>query len=314
MENQTGIKIPIIGAGQVGASVAFAIMSSGLASDLILVDVNKDKARGEALDLGDAAVFTKPTGVIAGDFEDCRDAHIILFTAGSNQKPGQSRLDLLQKNFAILKESLPRLLAHCPEALLIMVANPVDIMTYAALKISGLPANRVFGAGTVLDSSRFRTRLADYCGVDPRNVHAFIVGEHGDSEVALWSSAKVSTVDMDDFCLLRGLAPLDHREISRLVRTRAAEIIQLKGATYYAIAFAVKRICEAVIRDENSILTVSGLVDHLYGIEGCCLSLPCIINGRGRSEVIPLPMSVEEEEGLKNSARILKGVIQELGI
>lgn len=314
MRRRSGIKIAIIGLGQVGASVAFAIMTSGLASDLVLLDINKDKARGEALDLGDAAVFTKPVGVIAGGYEDCQGADIVIFTAGANQKPGQTRLDLVQKNVAILREALPQLLKHCPESIFLMVSNPVDIMTYAALKISGLPASQVFGSGTVLDSSRFRTRLANHTGIDPRNVHAYIVGEHGDSEVALWSSANVAAIDLDQFSLLRGSGLMDRKETARQVRTQADEIIRLKGATYYAIALAVKRICEAVIRDENSILTVSGLVENLYGINECCLSLPCMINGAGRSEVIALPMSVEEENALRNSAKVLREVIQQAGI
>jgi len=308
-----GVKIAIIGVGQVGASAAFAILSSGMASDLVLVDANKEKAEGEAMDLGDAAAFVKPINMFAGTYQDCRGADIVIFTAGASQKPGETRLDLVQKNIVILKQSLPELLKYCSDSILLMVANPVDVLTYAALRISGLPANRVFGTGTVLDTSRYKAELAEYCRVDPRNVHAYIVGEHGDSEVALWSFANVAGVAVEEFCRLKGLSPLNRNEITERVRTAAYEIIQRKGATFYAVALAIKRICEAVLRDENSILTVSGLVDNLYGIKDCCLSLPTIVNGEGRSKVIALPMSVEEEKALRNSAGVLKKIIQQAG-
>lgn len=313
MELISGIKISVIGVGWVGASAAFAIMSSGLASDLVLVDVNKEKAEGEAMDLGDAAAFIKPINVYAGSYEDCKDSNIIVFTAGANQKPGETRLDLIQRNVAILKDSLPKLIQHCPNAIYLMVANPVDVLTYAALKISGLPANQVFGSGTVLDTSRFRQELAQYCKVDPRNVHAYIVGEHGDSQVALWSSANISVVGLEQFLNLKGLSPINREEIAKNVRTAAYEIIQRKGATYYAIALSIKRICEAIIRDENSLLSVSGLVNGLYNIEDCCISLPCIVNGNGRDKIIQVPMSVAEEEALGKSVQVLKDVIKQAG-
>lgn len=308
-----GVKISVVGTGWVGASTAFAIMASGLASDLVLVDINQAKAEGEAMDLGDAAAFIKPINVYAGSFEDCKGSNIIVFTAGANQKPGETRLDLIQKNVAILKNSLPKLVQYCPDSILLIVANPVDVLTYAALKISGLPVNQVFGSGTVLDTSRFRQELAEYCQVDPRNVHAYIVGEHGDSQVAIWSSASISVVGLEEFLKLRGLPSIDYEQIAKNVRTAAYEIIQRKEATYYAIAFSIKRICEAIVRDENSLLSVSGLIDGAYQIKDCCLSLPSIVNGNGRGGVIPIPMSSQEEEGLRKSAELLKQVIKEAG-
>lgn len=308
-----GTKISIIGAGLVGSTAALAIMASGLASDLVLVDINRAKAEGEAMDLGDAAAFIKPINVYAGSFADCQDSNIIVFTAGANQKPGETRLDLVNKNVSILKDSLPQLLKYCPDAIYLIVANPVDVLTYAALKISNLPANQIFGSGTVLDTSRFRAEVADYCNVDPRNVHAYIVGEHGDSEVPIWSTADVAGIPLEQFSKLRGLKPISKNEIAKRVRTAAYEIIQRKGATYYAIAVSIKRICEAVLRNENSILTVSGMVHDVYGIQDCCLSLPTIVNGSGRDKVLSISMTEEEAAALRKSAHTLKEVIKQAG-
>ncbi len=313
MIKRRGVKIAVIGAGLVGSSAAFAIMVSGLASDLVVVDVRREKAEGEAMDLGDAAAFIKPATVFAGNLADCRDSDLVVYTAGANQKPGESRLSLLQDNVSILKKTLPELLRYCPDAIYLMVTNPVDVLTYVALKISGLPANQVFGSGTVLDTSRFRGELAQYCGVDPRNIHAYIVGEHGDSEVPLWSSANVAGMSLDAFYRLKGIEPADRQEIAARVCLAAYEIIRRKGATYYAIALAVKRISEAVLRDENSILTVSGMVNGLCGITECCLSLPCIVNGSGRERELTVPMSAGEEEALRNSAQVLQRAIRQAG-
>ncbi|WP_373322959.1 L-lactate dehydrogenase [Desulforamulus aquiferis] len=313
MAFRRGVKIAIIGLGQVGASTAFAIMASGIASELVLIDINREKAEGEAMDLGDAAAFTKPINVYEGTYADCQGAQIVIFTAGANQKPGETRLDLMEKNVTILKQAMPQLVKYCEKSILIMVTNPVDVLTYIALKTSELPPNQVFGSGTVLDTSRFKAALAQHCQVDPRNVHTYIVGEHGDSEVALWSSANIAGVSLDDFFQLRGLAPLNREQLAEQVKTAAYEIIQRKGATYYAVALSIKRICEAVLRDENSILTVSGLVKGSYGIEDCCLSLPCIVNGLGRAETVVLPLSVEEEDALRRSAKLLKDIIKQAG-
>ena len=314
MKIQKGVKIAVIGAGQVGASVAFAILASGLASDLVLVDINKEKATGEAMDLGDAAAFIKPLDIYSGNYEDCQGANIVVFTAGANQKPGETRLDLVNKNIDILKENLPHLLKYCGNSIFLMVTNPVDILTYATIKISGLPQNQVFGSGTVLDTSRFRSELSQYCGVEPRNVHAYVVGEHGDSQVPLWSTANVAGMSLEQFSKLRRLEPVNRQEVANRVRTAAYEIIQRKGATYYAIAFAIERICESILRDENSILSVSGLVDGIYGIEDCCLSLPCIVNGSGREQVLALSMSEEEKAALRNSAATLKDVLRQVNL
>lgn len=299
--------------GAVGASAAYALAVSGLASELALVDINKAKAEGEAMDLAHAAAFIKPVRIYAGDYEDCRDASIIIFSAGANQKPGETRLDLLLKNYSILKEILPRILGG-EDSILLIVSNPVDVLTYAALKISGLPPERVFSTGTVLDSSRFRHSLSHHCGVAPQNVHAYVVGEHGDSEVLLWSLANIAGAGIDSYCELAGIPPVNRQEVDSQVRNAAYEIISRKGASYYAVSLAIKRICESILRDENSILSVSGLLEGVYGLSGCCLSLPSVINSGGRSKPLELPLSGQEEEALRRSADVLKAAIKELNL
>ncbi|HOV81020.1 MAG TPA: L-lactate dehydrogenase [Bacillota bacterium] len=314
MKRTEGRKIAVVGAGAVGASVAFALAVSGLAAELVLVDVNRAKAEGEAMDIAHAAAFIKPVKIYAGTFEDCRDAAIVIFAAGANQKPGETRLDLLHKNYEILKDTLPSLRPGSGDNVLLMVSNPVDVLTYAALKITGLPPEKVFGSGTVLDSSRFRHGLSRHCGVAPRNVHAYVIGEHGDSEVLLWSLAYISGTRLDRFCEIAGLPPVDRRKLDSLVRNAGYEIISRKGATYYAVSLAVKRICESIIRDENTILTVSGLIDGPYGIRDCCLSLPSVVNSRGRNHPLELPLSAQEEESLRRSAEILKEAGRKIGL
>jgi len=306
-------KIAVVGVGAVGASTAFALAVSGLATELALVDVHKAKAEGEAMDLAHAAAFIKPIQIYAGNFEDCRDAGIIIFTAGAGQKPGETRMDLLKTNYRILKDCLTQM-ALTDENILIIASNPLDVLTYAALKATGLSPERVFGSGTVLDSSRFRHILSEHCGVAPRNVHATVVGEHGDSEVMLWSLADIAGTRIDHFCELVGVPPIKREEVDKQVRNAGYEIISRKGATYYAVSLAIKRICESVIRDENTILSVSGLVDGHYGIDGCCLSLPSIVNSKGRGYPLDLPLAAEEEAALRRSAEVLRKAISSLNL
>lgn len=306
-------KIAVIGVGAVGASTAYALAVSGLATELVLVDVNMDKAEGEAMDLAHAAAFIKPIQIYAGSYQDCRDAGIIIFTAGASQKPGETRMDLLTTNYRILKDCLTQI-SLTDENILIIASNPLDVLTYAALQITGLTPRRIFGSGTVLDSSRFRHILSEHCGVAPRNVHATVVGEHGDSEVMLWSLADIAGIRVDHFCELAGIPPINREEVDRQVRNAGYEIISRKGATYYAVSLAVKRICESVIRDENTILSVSGLVDGPYGINGCCLSLPSIVNSKGRSLPLALPLAAEEESALRHSAKVLQEAIAGLNL
>ncbi|NLW07603.1 MAG: L-lactate dehydrogenase [Clostridia bacterium] len=310
-------KVAIIGAGHVGASTAFALLFSPLVKEIVLVDKNQAKAEGEAMDLAHAATLVRPVNIHAGEAADCAGARIIIFTAGVNQQPGQSRLDLVQRNTAIVREALPPLLQYCPEAVLIMVSNPVDILTYAAWKISGLPEHRVLGSGTVLDSARFRHLLSSQLHFDARNIHAYVIGEHGDTEVPVWSLANVAGVDLEKFYLLDG-AQEEHNfrsEVSRQVRKAAYEIIERKRVTSYGVALALSRITECILRDEHSVLAVSSVIRHLYGIDGeVALSLPCLITRRGREKVIAIPLAESEKNELLHSAATLQEVIKQLDL
>lgn len=299
-------KISIIGAGFVGATCASVILSSGLASEVVMVDINRKKAEGEALDLAQGAPFVKPVDVYAGGIEDCKGSAIIIFTAGANQQPGETRLDLASKNARIVRDLVPKLMNAAPEAILLIVSNPVDIMTYEALKVTGLPPERVIGSGTVLDTSRFRYALSQHLDLDARNIHAYIVGEHGDSEVPLWSLTNVAGISLDEFCKLNSIANPNKQEIFEATKSAAYKIIEGKGATYYAVSYAVKRICEVILRDERSVLTVSGLINGFYEIEDTCLSLPTIISRQGRDKVLNLPLTKNEEAALVQSAKIIQ--------
>ena len=262
-------KVAVVGCGFVGSASAFALMQSGLFSEMVLIDANFEKAEGEAFDISHGVPFTRPIKIYAGDYDDLADAAIVVITAGAAQKPGETRLDLVHKNINIFKSIIPEIVKRDFQGILLIVANPVDILTYTALKLSGYAPNRVIGSGTVLDAARLKERLGEHLEVDSRSVHAFIVGEHGDSEIAAWSSANVSGVPLHDFCEMRGHH--DHEgatsEIAEKVKNSAYEIIQRKGATYYGIAMSVKRICEAIIRDERSILPISTMMDGEYGIK-----------------------------------------------
>ena len=255
-------KVAVIGCGFAGSSSAFCLMQSGLFSEMVLLDVNKDRAEGEALDIAHGVPLTRPMKIYAGDYDDIVDAAIIVITAGANQKPGETRLDLVKKNVEIFKTIIPEISnRHCM-GILLVVSNPVDILTYAALKISGFPKSRVIGSGTVLDTSRLKHLLGEHLGVDSRSVHAFIIGEHGDSEIAAFSSANVSGIPVHEFCELRGFYHHDKatKEFAEKVKNSAYVIIDKKQATYYGIAMAVKRICEVILRDEKSILPISTLI------------------------------------------------------
>ena len=306
-------KVAIVGCGFVGAASAFALMESGLFSEMVLIDANREKAEGEALDISHGLPFAKPMQIFAGDYEDISDAAVIVVTAGAGQKPGETRLDLVKKNVGIFKSIIPQIAEHNKDAIMLVVANPVDILTYAAAKLSGYPENRVFGSGTVLDSARLKYLLGEHLQVDPRSVHAFINGEHGDSEIAAWSSTNVSGIPLHDFCEMRG--HFEHekamKEIAEGVKNSAYEIIERKGATYYGIAMSVRRICEAIVRDEKSILPVSSMQNGDYGISGLALSLPVIVGKDGVEGSVPITLSEKEQEQLKKSADTLKKVIED---
>ncbi len=309
-------KVAIVGAGFVGATSAYAVIISGLSSELVLIDINKAKLHGEVMDLLHGASFVKPVQIMAGDYPEAAGADVVVIAAGVNQKPGESRLDLVSRNAEVFREIVPRICRACPEAILLVVTNPVDVLTYVAWKISGFPANRVIGSGTLLDSSRFRQVLSDFLGVAAVNIHAYIIGEHGDTEVPVWSLANVAGVPLDEYCgSVQNLPrPLDKEKLFGEVRNAAYEIIKGKGATYYAVGLAVRRIMEALLRDENSILTVSSLVPGIYGVSDVCLSLPSIVNASGVFKVLELPVSPEERDGFRRSAETVKGVLSQLKI
>ncbi len=311
--NITPHKAAIIGCGYVGAASAFALMQSGLFSELVLLDANKEKAEGEAYDISHGIPFGAPMQIYAGGYDDIADAAIIIITAGAGQKPGETRLDLVKKNIAVFQSIIPEITKRDFGGILLIVSNPVDILTYVALKLSGYPKNRVIGSGTVLDTARLKTRLSGHLGIDNRSVHAFIIGEHGDSEIAAWSSANVSGIPLDDVCEMRG--HFDHEAAAELiadeVKQSAYEIILKKGATYYGIAMTVKRICEAILRDEKSILPISALMEGQFGIADVVLSMPAIVGKDGFETHMPISLSEEEENALRESAETLKAVLRE---
>ena len=307
-------KAAIIGCGFVGTSIAFSLVQKGIFSELVLIDANEKKAEGEAMDLSHGLPFTKPMEIKAGGYEDIADCAMIIITAGANQKPGETRLDLVHKNVEIYKSIIPKIVEKNQEATLLIVSNPVDIMTYVALKLSGYPRNKVIGSGTVLDTARLKYLLSRHLDVDSRSIHAFIIGEHGDSELAVWSAANVSGIPLNHFCELRGY--FDHMEsmdrIYQSVRDSAYEIIEKKGATYYGVAMAVCRIAESVIRNEHSIMPISVYLDGLYGLHDICLSIPTVVGQEGAEKVLDIPLDLMEMGKLVYSAEELKKIIGEL--
>ena len=307
-------KAAIIGCGFVGSASAFSLMQSGLFSELVLIDANREKAEGEALDIAHGIPFARQMKIYAGDYDDIMDSAVIIVTAGANQKPEETRLDLVHKNVNIFKSIIPEVAKRDYQGILLIVANPVDILTYTALKLSGMPENRVIGSGTVLDTARLKYRLGEHLSVDSRSVHAFIVGEHGDSEIAVFSSANVSGIPLNRFCEMRGHFAHDEstRRIAEEVKNSAYEIIAKKHATYYGIAMSVKRICEAIVRDEKSILPVSSMMCGEHGISDVVLSMPSIVGKDGIETQVPISLSEEEENRLRESADTLKKVIGQL--
>ena len=307
-------KVAIVGCGFVGSATAFALMQSELFTEMALIDVDRDRAEGEALDIAHGMPFADPMNIYAGDYDDAADAAIIIVTAGANQQPGETRLDLVHKNVRIFKSIIPELAQRDYQGILLVVSNPVDILTHVALKLSGMPENRVIGSGTVLDTARLKYLLGERLGVDSRSVHAFIIGEHGDSELAVWSGANVSGISLDHFCELRGYYEHDKADewLQREVRDSAYEIIRRKGATYYGVAMAVERIVRAIVRDEHSVLPVSNLLQGQYGIDGLCMSIPAVVGRNGVEDTLEIPLSPAEREALRDSAATLRGVVDSL--
>ncbi len=310
-------KITVVGAGAVGSTTAYTLMLSGLVSEIVLIDINKNKAEGDALDMNHGISFVSPVKIIAGDYQDIKGSDMVIITAGASQEPGEKRTDLLKRNAKIMESIVEKVMKYChDDTILLMVTNPVDILTYVTYKISGFSKNHVLGSGTVLDTARLKYLLGEYTNVDVRNVHTYIIGEHGDSEVAAWSRTFVAGMNIKEFCSCSGVCDADelsNKHFHETVKNSAYGIIEKKGATYYAIALSVKRIVESIIGNEKSILTVSSLLDGEYGINDICLSVPTIVSGEGAEKVLQIGFNDEELQGLHNSAKKLKELAREIG-
>lgn len=310
-------KIAIIGAGNVGSTFAFSLMISGLAREIVLIDKNESLAQGECMDLNHGLSLTHPTTIYAAGFEGCKDADIVVITAGVNQKEGQSRTDLVHNNVEIFKDIIPSISKYTENAILLVVTNPVDILTYVTLKLSGLPSNRVIGSGTVLDTARLKYMISDYCKVDARNIHAYIIGEHGDTELPVWSNATIAGMNIESYCsqyTQRQNVKVELAEIFENVKNSAYKIIKAKGATNYSIALALVKITRSILRNENSVLPVSTLVDDYYGVSDVCISIPSHVNSNGVEQYLKLELSNEEQKLFIHSAQTLKNIIKSIHI
>ena len=309
-------RVAVVGAGVVGATFAYALMMRGQADEIVLIDVNRSKAEGEAMDLRHGLPFVRPVDVHVGDYADCAGADIVVITAGARSRPGETRLDLAERNVGIFRQIIPEVVRHNEDGILLVVANPVDVLTHVTLKLSGRPTGKVIGSGTVLDSARFRYLLAEHCGVDPRNVHAYIIGEHGDSEVPVWSLANIAGTRLTDYCVVcqQDCDGMPKDEIFHQVRDAAYEVIQRKGATHFAIGLAVASIVESILRNQRSVLPVSSLMEGQHGLENVCLSLPTIVGREGAVQVLELPLDDDEVRGLRQSAAVLKEVARSLEV
>jgi L-lactate dehydrogenase len=314
MSNEGTRKVSLVGTGLVGSSFAYALMIRGLASELVLIDANAGKAIGEVMDFNHGLSFTRPMKIAAGSYADCAGSHVVVIAAGASQKPGESRLDLLARNAGIFREIVPQVVRHNPDGIILIATNPVDVLTYVSVGVSGLPPGRVIGSGTILDTSRFRFLLGQYYGVDARSVHAYILGEHGDSEIPVWSHASIGGVRLQEFAPLRNKAYVqaDMDNLFAQVRDAAYEIIRRKGATYYAIGLGLLSIVEAILGDYRRVMSVSTLMTGQHGVEDMCLSLPCVVGARGVEEILTLNLDPSEESGFRESAAKLKSLMEPL--
>ncbi len=311
-------KVSIVGCGNVGMRYAYALIIRGGARELVLVDPDRKRIEGEAMDLSHGAPYVQPVDIRAGGYEDIADSDLVVITAGKKQRPGQSRIELVRDNVELFRKIIPDVVKHAPRAVMLIASNPVDILSYAAYRFSGKPSREVIGSGTVLDSARFRFQLARHCNLDPRNVHAYILGEHGDTEFPVWSRAMIGGILFSDYCLVcHSHGTCSHREmLDRLftdVRDSAYKIIELKGETSYGIGLSLVRITEAILNNENAILPVSSLVQNYMGIDDVYVSLPCVVNREGVREVLNVGLNAVEEKALRASAGQLKSVISQIG-
>lgn len=304
-------KIVIVGAGFVGSTTAYTIMLGGLFNDIAIIDINRAKAEGDAMDLSHGVSFVKPVNVYEDSYETCRDADIVVITAGASQNPGETRRDLLKRNALIFDDIIKNVMRYAPDDIILLtVTNPVDVLTYITYKKSGLPKNQVLGSGTVLDTSRLKYMISRHTGVDARNCHTYIIGEHGDSEVAAWSVTNIAGLSVNEYA--KNYGKCTKEDLDRMyndVKNAAYEVIAKKGSTYYAIALAVSRIVSCIAGEENSVLTVSGVFEGEYGIKDVALSVPMLVGGTGVEGIFEVSFSDEEMEGLKKSAQIMRGLL-----
>jgi L-lactate dehydrogenase len=312
------MKIGIVGTGFVGSTAAYAMVMRGVGRGIVLVDVNKDRARAEADDMLHAVPFAHPLEIAAGDYPDLAGSQVVVFAAGANQRPGETRFDLLKRNAAVLYEVVPNIFKHAPEAILVVATNPVDVMTHLAARVAatfGLPSHRVVGSGTTLDTARFRSLLGRHVGVDASHVHAYVLGEHGDSEVLTWSIATVGGMPINEFCRQRGIT-LDEAvrsDIDTKVRRAAYTIISGKGATYYGIGSALAKIADVILKDQRSVLTVCTPLKSILGVEDVTISQPHLVGGAGVLATFPPPVSDDEARLLRASAEVVAQAINSIG-
>lgn len=309
-------KCAVIGCGNVGATTAYSLMLSGLFNEIVLLDIDRKRAQGEAEDIAHGIPFNSPVEIYAGDYSDIYDAGILIITAGVSQRPGETRIDLIQRNTKVFSSIINQIKATRFDGIILVVTNPVDILTYVTIALSKFDPRKVLGSGTVLDTARLKQLMGNKFGVDARNIHTFIIGEHGDSELPVWSSANVSGIDIDSYCQnfecdYSGSA---FQSTFESVRDAAYSIIEAKGATYYAIAEAVKRIVTAIVRDERTILPVSTLLTGQYGISDVCLGIPCVVGKNGIEEILEIPLNETEKKNIIRSANALQNAIATIGM
>jgi L-lactate dehydrogenase len=312
-------KVSIIGCGNVGMRYAYALMISGIAREIVIVDLDRKRLEGEVMDLSHGVPYSSPVDIVAGDYKDIAGSDMVVITAGRKQKTDQTRIDLVKDNVELFKKMIPEISKYAPSAIYLVVTNPIDVLSYAAYKISGKPSSEVIGSGTVLDSARFRFLLGKHCGVDPRNIHAYILGEHGDTEFAAWSKIMVGGSLLKRYCAVCTKEPKDKcnlelNDIFKEVKESAYKIIERKGETSYGIGLALVRITKAILKDENAILPVSVLVENYFGVDDVYLGLPAVVNKAGVKNVLKLDLSEEEQAGFKNSANTIKSVIKQIGL
>lgn len=310
--NKGGKKITILGAGNVGATCAYTFAVAGTCSDIVLIDINKEKAKGEAMDIRQGVSFGHNVEIFDGTYDDAAGSDVIVVTLGLARKPGQTRLDLAQANVNIIKDVMPKVAKAAPDAIYVVVSNPVDIITYAILQCTDLKPSQVMGSGTALDTSRLRSSIADHLNLSPNSVHAYVFGEHGDTSMIPWSITNIAGTAMEEYCKEQNHVEIDEDEIIEEVRKAGAEVIKRKGATFYAIALTVNKICDDILRDSNNIRTVSTMINGRYGIYDVCLSLPAVVGGHGIEKEIAPVLTDEEVAKLQASAEALKKVLRNL--